>query len=287
MAIAEVLRHQVAGLPCACLQVDEANIPGNPNDAPLAVASINRVLDGFKGMRAVHLCFGNYGGQTIQRGGWRALIAFLNQLHVDHVILEMAHRPAEDLAPLRDVEPRIKVGFGGCGCEGESCGDGRGDRGFHRARRGLRGRGPRRMDPPGLRLLDAQTLRGGPQDAGAGERPRPVSGTEMMRRFEVRSCGLAICRPLVFLLPLLPVRSYFIPKSTRHERKAIIWPKVVRYRSSQYAAFVFECLSVSPAHEPSPNPKPVSPSAAIVTAKRMLPILNRQSNGRSRHCRSG
>ena len=30
MAIAEVLAAQVAGLPCACVQVDEANLPGNP-----------------------------------------------------------------------------------------------------------------------------------------------------------------------------------------------------------------------------------------------------------------
>jgi len=73
---------------------------------------LNRVLDAFTGRRAVHLCFGNYGGQTIQRGEWRALIAFLNQLHADHLILEMAHRPPEDLAALRDVDPRIRLGIG-------------------------------------------------------------------------------------------------------------------------------------------------------------------------------
>ncbi|HXA49449.1 MAG TPA: cobalamin-independent methionine synthase II family protein [Candidatus Acidoferrum sp.] len=112
MAIAGVLAQQVAGLPCDCLQVDEANIPGNVADGPLAAASINRVLDAFTGRRAVHLCFGNYGGQTIQRGEWRALIAFLNELHADHLILEMAHRPPEDLAALRDVDPRIRLGIG-------------------------------------------------------------------------------------------------------------------------------------------------------------------------------
>src|SRR3954468_21357800 len=78
MAVADVLAQQVAGLPCDTLQVDEANIPGNPEDAPIAAASINRVLDAFEGRRAVHLCFGNYGGQSVQRGEWRALIAFLN-----------------------------------------------------------------------------------------------------------------------------------------------------------------------------------------------------------------
>jgi 5-methyltetrahydropteroyltriglutamate--homocysteine methyltransferase len=112
MAVADVLAQQVVGLACACLQVDEANIPGNPSDGPLAAASINRVLDAFTGRRAVHLCFGNYGGQTIQKGEWKALIEFLNALHTDHLVLEMAHRPPEDLTPLAGVDPRIKIGLG-------------------------------------------------------------------------------------------------------------------------------------------------------------------------------
>jgi 5-methyltetrahydropteroyltriglutamate--homocysteine methyltransferase len=112
MALARVLASQVAGLPCDCLQVDEANIPGNPQDAPIAAQAINLVLDAFSGKRAVHLCFGNYGGQTIQKGEWRALTAFLNLLHVDHLILEMAHRHPEDLQALKDVDPRIRLGIG-------------------------------------------------------------------------------------------------------------------------------------------------------------------------------
>ena len=111
-ALAEVLACQVAGLPCACLQIDEANIPGNPADGPLAADAINRVLDAFTGMRAVHLCFGNYGGQTVQAGEWRALTAFLNRLHADHLVLEMAHRPPADLDALRDVDPRLGIGLG-------------------------------------------------------------------------------------------------------------------------------------------------------------------------------
>jgi 5-methyltetrahydropteroyltriglutamate--homocysteine methyltransferase len=112
MAVAQVLAQQVAGLPCTCLQVDEANIPGNPSDGPMAAAAINRVLDAFTGMRAVHLCFGNYGGQTIQKGEWKALTDFLNQLHVDHLVLEMARRSAADLEALKAVDPRIRLGIG-------------------------------------------------------------------------------------------------------------------------------------------------------------------------------
>lgn len=111
-AIAGVLAEQVRGLPCACLQVDEANLPGNPADAPLAAAAINRVLDAFEGEKAVHLCFGNYGGQTVQQGEWKALIGFLNSLRCNHLVLELAHRPEEDLAAFKDVDPRLALGFG-------------------------------------------------------------------------------------------------------------------------------------------------------------------------------
>jgi 5-methyltetrahydropteroyltriglutamate--homocysteine methyltransferase len=112
MAIADVLAQQVAGLPCTCLQVDEANIPGNPSDGPIAANAINRVLDSFTGTRAVHLCFGNYGGQTIQKGEWKALTDFLNRLHVDHLVLEMAHRFSADLEALKDVDSHIRLGIG-------------------------------------------------------------------------------------------------------------------------------------------------------------------------------
>ncbi|HNY42280.1 MAG TPA: cobalamin-independent methionine synthase II family protein [Bryobacteraceae bacterium] len=112
MAIADVLAAQVRGLPCDCLQVDEANIPGNPEDGPLAAESINRVLDAFEGDKAVHLCFGNYGGQTIQKGEWKKLIGFLNSLRTGHVVLELAHRPVEDLEALKDVDTRITLGLG-------------------------------------------------------------------------------------------------------------------------------------------------------------------------------
>ncbi|MEX0776261.1 MAG: hypothetical protein WD042_11200 [Phycisphaeraceae bacterium] len=114
MAIGEVLAEQVRGLPCACVQVDEANIPGNPDDAALAGRAMNVVLDAIdKGtQRAVHLCFGNYGGQTIQGGHWKKLTDFLNNLHVDHLVLELAHRPKADLTALKDVDDRIGIGIG-------------------------------------------------------------------------------------------------------------------------------------------------------------------------------
>jgi 5-methyltetrahydropteroyltriglutamate--homocysteine methyltransferase len=92
--------------------VDEANIPGNPSDAPLAAAAINRVLDAVRGTKAVHFCFGNYGGQTIQAGTWQSLVAFLNELHADHLVLELAHRPPSDLDALAGLRQDIGVGIG-------------------------------------------------------------------------------------------------------------------------------------------------------------------------------
>lgn len=114
MDVADVIGEQVVGLPCACVQVDEANIPGNPQDGPLAAAAINRVLDRVSPgtEKAVHFCFGNYGGQVIQHGTWRNLIEFLNELHTDHLVLELAHRPDADLAALKDVDSRIRLGLG-------------------------------------------------------------------------------------------------------------------------------------------------------------------------------
>jgi len=112
MAIADVLADQVAGLPCACVQIDEANLPGNPSDGPLAAAAINTVLDRVETQKAVHLCFGNYGGQVIQKGEWQGLATFLNALRADHLVLELAHRPPRDLEALREIEPRIGLGIG-------------------------------------------------------------------------------------------------------------------------------------------------------------------------------
>lgn len=112
LAVADVLAEQVKGCPCSCLQVDEANVPGNPEHGPLAAEAINRVLDAFDGPGAVHFCFGNYGGQTIQSGKWKPLIEFLNNLHCEHLVLELAHRPDDDLEALKDLDPRFGIGLG-------------------------------------------------------------------------------------------------------------------------------------------------------------------------------
>jgi 5-methyltetrahydropteroyltriglutamate--homocysteine methyltransferase len=112
MAIAEILAGQVADLPCDTVQLDEANVTGNPRGIELATRVLNIVLDSIKVRRAAHLCFGNYGGQTIQTGTWKTLVDFLNALHCDHILLEMARRPRGELNALRDVRADLGIGVG-------------------------------------------------------------------------------------------------------------------------------------------------------------------------------
>lgn len=111
-ALAEVLRLQVAAIDAPVLQVDEANLPGSPQDGPIAAAGINRVLSGGKREKGVHLCFGNYGGQTIQKGFFRDLLPFFNSLECDHLLLEFARRGDDELAVFKDLKPSISLGLG-------------------------------------------------------------------------------------------------------------------------------------------------------------------------------
>lgn len=111
-ALADVLASQVRHLDADVVQIDEANLPGHPEEWEWAASAINRVLDAVKGIPAVHLCFGNYGGQSVQKGTWDKLIRYLNALHADHVVLECAHRPPDELKAFAELDRRIGFGLG-------------------------------------------------------------------------------------------------------------------------------------------------------------------------------
>ncbi len=111
MAIAEVLRDQLRRIPADIIQIDEANISGHPEDAEWAAAALNHVLDGIETVRGCHICFGNYGGQSIQKGLWESLLPFLNSLHVDHYVLEFARRGYKELPVLKDLDQKIGIGL--------------------------------------------------------------------------------------------------------------------------------------------------------------------------------
>lgn len=112
MDLAAILRRQVEAIDAAIMQVDEANLPGTPQDGPLAAEAINYVLGGVRGEKAVHLCFGNYGGQTIQKGFFHQLLPFFNALACDHLVLEFARRGYDELTVFRDLKPSIALGIG-------------------------------------------------------------------------------------------------------------------------------------------------------------------------------
>jgi 5-methyltetrahydropteroyltriglutamate--homocysteine methyltransferase len=94
------------------VQVNEEILTGNPGDAPMAVEALNRIFDVVPRKAALHMCFGNYGGQSVQQGDYQALIDFINELHIDHVLVEMTRRGPNDLAALKDIRPEIGIGIG-------------------------------------------------------------------------------------------------------------------------------------------------------------------------------
>ena len=103
LAIAGVLAEQVREIDAEVVQVDEANLPGRPEDCELAADAVNQVLDAVSGRPAVHLCFGNYGGQRIQAGEMAALRPFFERLRADHWVLETARPGIEQLEPLKEL----------------------------------------------------------------------------------------------------------------------------------------------------------------------------------------
>jgi 5-methyltetrahydropteroyltriglutamate--homocysteine methyltransferase len=112
MAMADVLAAQVGELDADVIQFDEANLPGSPEEGPWAADALNRALDATDKETALHLCFGNYGGQTVQKGTWDRLMDFFNRLRVGHLVLEFAHRGYGELDYFRDLKPEIGIGLG-------------------------------------------------------------------------------------------------------------------------------------------------------------------------------
>ena len=111
-AIAEVLARQIKEIDADVIQLDEANIPGSPDEWQWAASALNIMLDAVPNTPAVHLCFGNYGGQTIQKGSWEKLLAYMNALHTDHVVLEFAHRGYDELEFFKELRPETGIGLG-------------------------------------------------------------------------------------------------------------------------------------------------------------------------------
>jgi len=112
MALAEVLRKQVESIDAPVVQMDEAHLTGHVEDAEWAHEPFNFALGGIQGEKALHLCFGNYGGQSIQKGYWKDLMPFLNKLEINHLVLEFARRGYDELEAFKELKPETKLGVG-------------------------------------------------------------------------------------------------------------------------------------------------------------------------------
>ena len=112
MALAEVLRKQVESIDAPVIQMDEAHLTGHTEDAEWAHEPFNLALGGIRGEKALHLCFGNYGGQSIQKGYWKDLMPFFNKLDADHLVLEFARLGYDELEAFKELKPGTKLGVG-------------------------------------------------------------------------------------------------------------------------------------------------------------------------------
>ena len=159
---------------------------------------------------AVHLCFGNYGGQSVQSGTWEQLMRYLNALHADHVVLECAHRPPEELAVFKEPEARDRLRPRRRRHQGDRGRVGRRGRARDRARRAAARRRPGPLHPPRLRLLDAQAPDRRRQDPRPRPRPRPLRGPRSLKRRRTGRRGVGPVRPESGRFPT--------PRPRRHRR---------------------------------------------------------------------
>jgi 5-methyltetrahydropteroyltriglutamate--homocysteine methyltransferase len=112
MAIAKVLSEQVRDIHADFLQIDEASIVGHPQDLEWAIEAINVVATSIPGRSGLHICLGNYGGQTVQKGNYEALLPKLLEVGVDAFVLEFARRGYDELKHFAKYDSRIEIGLG-------------------------------------------------------------------------------------------------------------------------------------------------------------------------------
>ena len=100
----------------------------------------------------------------------------------NHVVLELAHRPVDDLDALKDVDKRISLGLGVIDVKVNHVETPDEVAAPHRAHREDRRPRTPRLGSSRLRFLDAEAHRGRPQNGLAGGWPRLVRGTSVSPR---------------------------------------------------------------------------------------------------------
>ena len=175
MAIADALAAQVKHLDADVVQLDEANLPGSPEEWEWAAAAINRVLDAVKTTPAVHLCFGNYGGQTSE--GHLGAADGLSQCAACRSCRDGVRAPATGGARGLQALCSPEIGFGLGVVDIKATEIEIADqvaRAIERAEKTAR-RGPGEVYPSGLRLLDAEAHDRRRKDPRLGKGAEPSS----------------------------------------------------------------------------------------------------------------
>ena len=62
--------------------------------------------------RISNKCPGHRPAGARAAGKWKPLLEFLDSLHADHLVLELAHRPKDDLEAIKDLDGKTGIGLG-------------------------------------------------------------------------------------------------------------------------------------------------------------------------------
>jgi 5-methyltetrahydropteroyltriglutamate--homocysteine methyltransferase len=116
-AVVAMIRAEIAALGEAGLtfvQIDEPSLAHPPHGLSheQAVELINRVLHGFEGRRAVHVCFGNNAGRPFANRRFDRLSESLLQFECDLLVLEFANREMSEASCLSSLSAQFEIAAG-------------------------------------------------------------------------------------------------------------------------------------------------------------------------------
>ena len=112
MVSAELTALAAAG--AAYVQIDEPALPHPPLGLSHAeaAAAINRAAKGFPGRVGVHVCFGNNAGRPMANRRFDRLMAAMQALDCDQLVLEFANREMADVELLAPLSEKFDIAAG-------------------------------------------------------------------------------------------------------------------------------------------------------------------------------
>jgi 5-methyltetrahydropteroyltriglutamate--homocysteine methyltransferase len=116
-AVVAMIRDEITALGQAGLsfiQIDEPSLAHPPHGLSheRAVELVNRVLRGFPGRRAVHVCFGNNAGRPFATRRFDRLLDSLMHFECDMLVLEFANREMSEASCLAQLSEQFVIAAG-------------------------------------------------------------------------------------------------------------------------------------------------------------------------------